>query len=245
MRGKDGESVTGNRGAFVLEKLALRREYDDFRGVRQMLEELCRHAFYQSCKEITDRDMLRLKGDKRPRKYTDFYRRDMRIGYDWDVLPLSYLTGRGSSGQRAANGRRAWNWFNEHENQLRDHYIRARYRGNREAAMDECGTFDALFEGFTTYFAERRDNFMEKTNELIEQKKKELSRMGKHPQSHGGVANLLKVLTKTMHEQGNTIYTIAKVQYQVCMQAGIYIPDEFLTDILVAGEMVNEGRERK
>lgn len=210
-----------------------------------MLEELCRHAFYASCKEITDRDMVRLKGDKRPRKYADFYRSDGRMGYQWARLPLDYLCRRGNPGQERRNGQLAWNWFNEHENALRDHYIRARYRGNLESAMDECGTFEALFGGFATYFAERRDNFMGKTNEMIEQKRTELARMGKHPQSHGGVANLLKVLTKTMHEQGNSIYTIAKVQYQICMQAGIFIPDEFLTDILVAGEMISESGEEK
>lgn len=49
----------------------------------------------------------------------------------------------------------------------------------------------------------------------------------------------LKVLTKTMHEQGSNIYSIAKVQYAVCMQAGIFIPDEFLTDVLVAQEIMD------
>ena len=53
------------------------------------------------------------------------------------------------------------------------------------------------------------------------------------PQSHGGVANLLKVLTKTMEKQGADITNIAKMQYAICKQAGIYIPDEFLTDVAV------------
>lgn len=206
-----------------------------------MLEELCRHAFYQSCKEITDKDMIRLKGDKRPRKYADFYRHNNQIGYKWKTLPLDYLCRRGNPGQDRRNGQLAWNWFNEHENALRDAYILKRYRGNVEKAMDDSKTFDVLFGEFLSYFDERRNRFMKKTNELMEQKQKELVKVGKHPQSHGGVANLLKVLTKTMHEQGNSIYTIAKVQYQICMQAGIYIPDEFLTDILVAGEMLQEG----
>ena len=55
--------------------------------------------------------------------------------------------------------------------------------------------------------------------------------------SHGGVANLLKVLTKTMHEQGSSIRTIAKVQYAICTQAGIYVPDEFITDVLVVADI--------
>lgn len=51
--------------------------------------------------------------------------------------------------------------------------------------------------------------------------------------SHGGVANLLKVLTKTMEKQGADIRSIAKMQYLVCSQAGIYIPDEFIEDVAV------------
>lgn len=81
---------------------------------------------------------------------------------------------------------------------------------------------------------------MKKTDMQIAERKSELTKEGKTPQSHGGVANLLKVLTKTMHEQGSTIVTIAKVQYAVCIQAGIYIPDEFLTDVLVAQEMLED-----
>lgn len=206
-----------------------------------MLEELCRHAFYEACKEITDRDMVRLKTDKRPRRYSGFYNGNGRVGYHWDRLPVLQLSGRGSFGQKAANGRRAWNWFNEHENALRDHFIRERYRGSLETAMDECGTFDALFDEFLKYFSCRRDRFMEKTQDLVAKRTDELARMGKRPQSHGGVANLLKVLTKTMHERGTSIHTIARVQYTVCMQAGIYIPDEFLTDILVAADMEQDG----
>lgn len=59
----------------------------------------------------------------------------------------------------------------------------------------------------------------------------------KTPQSHGGVANLLKVLTKTMEKQGSDISSIAKVQYAVCVQAGIYIPDEFIRDVAVTLDM--------
>ena len=81
---------------------------------------------------------------------------------------------------------------------------------------------------------------MERTEQALSERKEELAKRGKTPQSHGGVANLLKVLTKTMHDQGSTILTIAKVQYAVCIQAGIYIPEEFLTDVLVAQEIVEE-----
>ena len=65
---------------------------------------------------------------------------------------------------------------------------------------------------------------------------------GKSPSSHGGVANLLRVLTKTMIAQGSSILSIAKMQYAVCVQAGIMLPNEFLTDVLVANDMT-EGQE--
>lgn len=68
----------------------------------------------------------------------------------------------------------------------------------------------------------------------IQESKKQILENGKRPNSHGGVANLLKTLTKTMEKQGTSIESIAKVQYTVCMQAGIYIPDEFIEDVAVA-----------
>ena len=75
------------------------------------------------------------------------------------------------------------------------------------------------------------------------QKVQELSAR-KTPQSHGGVANLLKVLTKTMEKQGSDISSIAKVQYAVCVQAGIYIPDEFIRDVAVTLDMpINKESE--
>lgn len=135
----------------------------------------------------------------------------------------------------------AWLYFNENADKLREHYLRVRFNRSLVRAMDESGTFDVLFEGFYDYFEDRKVKFMEKTNLLMDAKKVELAKIGKHPQSHGGVANLLKVLTKTMHDQGSSIYTIARVQYAICVQAGIYIPDEFLTDVLVAHEMIEEG----
>ena len=82
---------------------------------------------------------------------------------------------------------------------------------------------------------------MEETNDLLNMKKVELARQGKLPQSHGGVANLLKLLTQTMKAQGANIKSIAKVQYTVCMQAGIYIPEEFITDVLVSANIEREG----
>ena len=89
---------------------------------------------------------------------------------------------------------------------------------------------------------------MDKTAEIIRQLNPDLKRIKPlKTNSHGGVANLLKVLTKTMHEQGATIRTIAKTQYVICLQAGIYIPEEFITDVLVAEDIdptIYEGEKK-
>ena len=54
---------------------------------------------------------------------------------------------------------------------------------------------------------------------------------------------MLKVLTKTMEKQGSDITSIAKVQYAICVQAGIYIPDEFIRDVAVTLDMPIENEE--
>lgn len=54
---------------------------------------------------------------------------------------------------------------------------------------------------------------------------------------------MLKVLTKTMEKQGSDITSIAKVQYAICIQAGIYIPDEFIRDVAVTLDMPIENEE--
>lgn len=63
--------------------------------------------------------------------------------------------------------------------------------------------------------------------------KAEIAKISGKQITHGGVANLLKVLTKTMEKQGADIRSIAKVQYAICKQAGILIPDEFIEDVAV------------
>ena len=116
--------------------------------------------------------------------------------------------------------------------------INERYHGDWKEAILAKKTFGYLWNEFEVYFDDRRRLFMQKTDELIAQIPKQLTQSGKiRTNSHGGVANLLKVLTKTMHEQGSSIRTIAKVQYAICTQAGIYVPDEFITDVLVAADI--------
>ena len=203
-----------------------------------MLQELCRSSFFKACKAVSD-PRVKLKGAATP--FLNFYEPyDNFIRYNWDRVPLGELSdGRRTSVRHMR--RMAWIWFNDNADKLREHYFRVRWGRDIAKAMMESGTFEVLFEDFYSYFEEREDGFMDQVNKALDMKSTALEAMGRHPQSHGGVANLLKVLTKTMRDQGSSIYTIAKVQYAVCMQAGIYIPDEFLTDVLVAHEMIAEG----
>ena len=121
-------------------------------------------------------------------------------------------------------------------------YIVSEY-GNLEQAIQNTDNFIQLWNGYARWFDERRKRFMEKM-EVDIQKSQGVSNK-KTPQSHGGVANLLKILTKTMEQQGSDIRSIAKVQYAVCVQAGIYIPDEFIRDVAVALDITESEVENK
>ena len=91
-----------------------------------------------------------------------------------------------------------------------------------------------VFCEFLDWFDEKRKEFRKKMDADIVKASNGCIVKGKVPASHGGVANLLKTLTRTMEKQGASVESIAKVQYAVCVQAGIYIPDEFLEDVAVA-----------
>lgn len=127
-----------------------------------------------------------------------------------------------------------------HSEKMLDAYIRKKF-GDLPTAMRQAKTFGVLFNTFLDDFMRERETFMDKTNELITKQIGVLKKQGKMPQSHGGVANLLKVLTATMKAQGSSIKSIAKMQYAICLQAGIYVPEEFITDILVAANIERGG----
>ena len=95
---------------------------------------------------------------------------------------------------------------------------------NTKDYKELCNTWDKWFE-------RKKEGFMKKQNEEIIELKGVPAKVSG---SHGGVANLLKILTKTMTQRGASLDTVAKVQWSVCRQAGIYIPSEFLTDVAVA-----------
>ena len=102
-----------------------------------------------------------------------------------------------------------------------------------EDAIKATKNYKALCNRWDNWFEGRRKTFLENMNKEII---KMTGNPAKMPSSHGGVANLLKVLTKTMTQRGASLDTIAKTQYAICTQAGIYIPSEFLTDVSVALE---------
>lgn len=203
-----------------------------------MLEVMCRDVFFRACQKIVDgQEKNRLAVPKwkgRPEnEFRDFIRQDDHwVPYDGHIIRKVMDT------RITAPIRDAFNYFTHGEN-LRDTWVRKRY-GTMENAMRQTRRFPVLFNEFMTDFDSKRSAFMDKTNELLALKAVELKRQGKMPQSHGGVANLLKVLTATMKQQGSSIKTIAKVQYTVCLQAGIYIPEEFITDVLVAANIEKE-----
>ena len=206
-----------------------------------MLEEQCRGVFEEACQEVIDKhtQLVRLKGGwPRPKnEFENYFKWDDKY-YTWD----GWLVKKVSDSSKDNIIRDAFIYF-VHGEKLRDAYIRKKY-GTIEDAMRQTGTFSKLFDGFLEDFSKERIKFMEDMQALIDNAKQTAlsqKRSKGVPQSHGGVANLLKVLTQTMKAQGSSIKTIAKVQYAVCMQAGILIPDEFITDVLVSANM-EEGR---
>lgn len=169
-----------------------------------------------------------------------------------DIYEEKYKTYfQGSSWYRYSwwNGRQKWGlnyfihgkcerYFEDNSKKIISNFLHDTY-GDIETAVLKTENFMELSEEFQMWFDERRTKFMEQTDTDI-QKWKEACGATK-PQSHGGVANLLKVLTKTMEKQGADIANIAKVQYAVCVQAGIYIPDEFVRDVAVTLDMKEIG----
>lgn len=205
-----------------------------------MLEELCRTDMWKECQLVRDEAptvVLKGKSWKKINEFDDFFGANC-FTYNWRSLPLQSFSHK----RKEHHAYKCWRYFVENGEKIIKVFIEQKY-GSTEYAMRQTKTFDVLFDEFLDWFEGRRNGFMNKVTEQLNEEKAGLAKIGKLPQSHGGVANLLKVLTKTMHTRGTSIHTIAKVQYAVCMQAGIYIPDEFLTDVLVAADILDGGAE--
>ena len=200
-----------------------------------MLEELCKGALWDICKECEEKaPLVRLKGSPKQVSLLEPF-----FGYGY-VYNFNFgFINEVSRSRRGGIKRSAWIWFNENACAICNGFIRKRW-GTVERAMIQCGTFETLFDDFKSYFEERKNVFMEKIQNALQKRTTELASKGEKPQSYGGVANLLKVLHKTSVEQGSSIQTIAKVQFAVCLQAGIFIPDEFLSDVMTATDIMED-----
>ena len=179
--------------------------------------------------------LLTLKSRKAAKTYTNGKNRNFRMTeycINWYVAlnfnPWSIRTDKA----------KVYYWFHENGEYILQLWLKDTF-GTVSNAINNSNTFGDLFNNYLEWFKRKRMEMRKKMeNQLKETTNNKLAEM-KIPHSHGGVANLLKVLTNTMKMQGADIRSIAKVQYAICKQAGIYIPDEFIEDVAVAMECEN------
>ena len=194
-----------------------------------MVERVCEKALKHLCKPIVERynpPLVRLKGDKAEVPINPF-KNFLNCEFGWFD---TYLIGM--SRPRAMCHDKCVAFFNKNAEKICMVFISEIYHGDVKYAMFKTMDFMILYQKFLNWFADKRRELQMQFN--VSEAKKQILESGKRPNSHGGVANLLKTLTKTMEKQGASIQSIAKVQYTICMQAGIYIPDEFIEDVAVA-----------
>lgn len=202
-----------------------------------MLERVCENSLKRLCRPIVEAHnppKLRLKGDTKeypPNPYKDFVNGE----FGWFDTYLVRM-----SKPRAMCHDKCVAFFDKNAEIISRIFIKEKYCDDVEYAMFKTKDFTVLFQHFLIWFGDKRRKFQMEFN--VSEAKKQMLENGKRPNSHGGVANLLKTLTKTMEKQGASIQSIAKVQYTICMQAGIYIPDEFIEDVAVALSVM-EGDE--
>lgn len=195
-----------------------------------MLEQYCCDELRNMCRDVVDKHAppkVWLKIDKT--EYPENQYKNFLGDYDFIYPTSSCICGRG---KRKMSYELARDWFDIYSPDLVSLFFLDLYRGDIEESMRKTEQFKNLWNQFILWFDQKRRNFRMTFD--ITDSKKQILENGKRPNSHGGVANLLKVLTKTMEKQGAGIENIAKVQYTICMQAGIYIPDEFIEDVAVA-----------
>lgn len=201
-----------------------------------MLEEICRYDVHAMC-ERAAAGSPPVKAKGAPWRETNEFIHFFQNGDNMVVYPKGCIRIMMRQTPGPNLPRQAFRFFSLNAKAIFGLYLKAEYGGDILTAMRKAETFNHLYDAFKHWFSDRRMEFMEKTNNQLVKKKSELAVINKAPQSHGGVANLLKVLTKTMTAQGASIKSIAKVQYTVCMNAGIYIPDEFITDVLTVSNI--------
>ena len=203
-----------------------------------MLERVCENSLKRLCRPIVEAHnppKVRLKGDTKeypPNPYKDFVNGE----FGWFDTYLVRM-----SKPRAMCHDKCVAFFDKNAEIISRIFIKEKYFDDVEYAIFKTKDFMVLFQQFLIWFEDKRRKFRMEFN--VSEAKKQMLENGKRPNSHGGVANLLKTLTKTMEKQGASIQSIAKVQYTVCMQAGIYIPDEFIEDVAIALSVM-DGNEK-
>ena len=200
-----------------------------------MVERVCENALKHLCRQVVKRHnppLVRLKDDKTVIP-TNPFKNFVNGEFGWFD---TYLFGM--SRRRAMCHDKCVAFFNQKSSFLCLIFLTQKYDGDLETSMVKTQKFDVLYQEFLNWFDDKRRKFQMQFN--VTEAKKQMLENGKRPNSHGGVANLLKTLTKTMEKQGASIQSIAKVQYAICMQAGIYIPDEFIEDVAVALSVMDE-----
>ena len=172
-----------------------------------MVERVCESTLERLCRQVIERHnppLVRLKGDKTDIPTNPF--KDFVNGeFGWFD---TYLVGM--SKPRAMCHDKCVAFFNKKSSFLCLIFLTQKYDGDLESAMTQTGKFEVLYQEFLDWFDDKRREFQMQFN--VSEAKKQILESGKRPNSHGGVANLLKTLTKTMEKQGASIQSIAKVQ---------------------------------
>lgn len=214
--------------------------YMDYNMNRREPHAFCfmRNFLYSDCDEflrsrIDDMPLVQIKGKKIP----DYKLREAQ--YTMQRSREKYLSdGKVYVTEWFRNGRmnllkgKCESWFKDNYKFFRNMFLRFSGYDSIEAAVAQTDSFGNLWAEMESWFMKKEESFKKKME--LEIKEKTGVSVVKTPSSHGGVANLLKTLTRTMEKQGASIESIAKVQYAICVQAGIYIPDEFLLDVATA-----------
>lgn len=163
--------------------------------------------------------------------------RDMWLGKTASIAALSNV--KLPKGYCSKRKRRAARFFLSPEDWSEVFYTDC--YGGKEKAYEQTERKEELIQRYIEWFAEKRKEMRKGMESSIKQ---EIESIAKKDETcvnvyknvrgnQGGVANLLKVLTRTMELQGADIRSIAKVQYSICQQAGIMIPEEFIEDVAV------------
>lgn len=182
-----------------------------------------------------EKPLLSLKSGKETRAYINKKNRNFRM----TEYCINWYTALNFNAWSIRTDKaKVYYWFHENGKYLLRLWLKDTFK-TISNAIKSSNTFEELFNNYLDWFNQKRLEMRKKMeNQLKVTTNNKLAEM-KIPHSHGGVANLLKVLTNTMKMQGADIRSIAKVQYAICKQAGIYIPDEFIEDVAVAMECEN------